>query len=467
MRKWIIAAAVAAVPAFSSAQAQDERVDDIDARVRALEADADRSDDGGGPFRLSDRPEWERPDLWMWPGFRAEETKDVLIGRSSNINLYMGLQTAGRLQYLEENDVTIRGTPTNDLEPAFQTAWGNLSFMAEIGDGDILVFADLYLSSRPHASQTYGNEGYMLFRRIPGESDVSDFLNDSIFRHVNIKAGHFEIDFGDAHYRKTDNAWTSRNPLVGNYLINPDVEEIGVEVFSKPHWPVGWLVGVTSGTTTENLNEGRGMAAVHGKLWWEPNDDFRISASAYYVDHSDNPPSGAGSTSGRLFSSSRAGGVYGGVWGGGNQPGDLTVGADELVTALQGDVTWSPGPWEFYGNLGWVEDADPNGSLPGEPTERWVYGAAEAVYFFNQRTWLAGRYSFGQADDVKGADSDGRIHRIQAGGGYWLTRNVLVKGEYVYQFASGFDDAEGLVAGVDIGNDPSFNGVIMEVSFKF
>jgi len=473
-RTLVAAAAFAAAIVAGRARAQEtqpaaeppeERYEELEKRVRTLEADAER-EPKGLMLRIPGRPEWERPDLWMWPGFRAEETRDVLIGGATGLNVFMGVHSVGRFQWLEQ-DAEIRGSEAPDLEPAFQTAWGDLAFMVEVGDGDVIVFFDLYLSSRPHPSTTYGNEGYMLFRRIPDDSGVANALNNAIFEHVNVKAGHFEIDFGDAHYRRSDNAWVSRNPLIGNYLVDPDVEEIGMEIFSKPHWPVKWLFGVTSGTTTENLNEGRGLASVHGKLWWDPVDDFRLSGSAYYVDHSDNPPSGAQGTSGRLFSSRRSGGPYGGVWGGGNSPGDLTIGADELVTAFQVDATWSPGPWEFYGNLGWVEDADPNGSLPGKPTERWMYGALETVYFFNPRTYAAGRYSAALADDVKGSDSDGMIHRFQVGGGYWLMKNALVKAEYVYQFAEGFDEDDGLVAGVDVADDPTFNGILLEVSFKF
>jgi hypothetical protein len=448
-----------------------DRYQELEDRVRALEAEPavgqdaqGRSGGGGGP-RFVNRPGWEKPDLWMWPGFRAEETKDMLIGSVGEIDLYMGLNTAGRLQYLVQ-DVTINGVEPGDLEPAFQTAWGNLSFLADVGDGDLLVFADLYLSSRPHPSTTYGNEGYMLFRRIPDDSSVSRAFNESIFEYVNVKLGHFEIDFGDHHYRRSDNAWVQRNLLIGNYLVDPDVEEIGAEIFSKPSWPVKWLVGVTSGTTTENLNEGRGIASVHGKVWWE-DDDFRVSASGYYVDHSDNPTTGAGATKGSLYSSRRSGGPYGGVWGGGNSPGDLTIGKDELVTALQSDVTWSPGPWDLYGHVGWVEDADPNGSGPGKPSERWIYGAAEVGYHFNPRTWVAGRYCLAQADDILGHDSDGYIHRVQVGAGYWVTKNFLSKVEYVFQTANDFDSADGIVGGVDIANDPSFHGIIFEFSFAF
>jgi hypothetical protein len=391
--------------------------------------------------------------------------------------MYMGLQTAGRAQWLEQSDVFIPGPvvpgqpPTlveaADLDPGFQTAWGDLSFMADIDDGKMLVFFDLYISSRPHPSTMYGNEGYMLIREIPDNWGASQFLNDKLFKYVNVKAGHFEIDYGDFHYRRSDNAWVQRNSLVGNTLIDPDVEEIGMEIYSKPNDVLDWLVGVSSGTTTENLNEGRGIASVHGKLWRNWNDDFRTSVSGYYVDHSDNPPGGATGTKGSLFSGRRSGGPYGAVFGGGNGPGEIFVGADQLVTAFQGDVTWTPGPWEFYGNLGYVQDADPNGSLPGSPETSWTYGAAEAVYYFTPRVYAASRYSLATANEISGTSADGLAHRIQIGGGYWVTRNVLAKLEGVYQTFSDFDASEGLIGGVDASQDPSFYGVIFEVSFAF
>jgi hypothetical protein len=437
----------------------------------AVRADAEARSRSVFDVRFGDRPNWERPDGWLSPSFRAEEM-DLLIGQTPDIDLYMGLQTAGRFQWLEQDDVFIAGTVPGttvegpELDPGFQTAWGDLSFLADFGDGDMLVFFDLYISSRPHPSTTYGNEGYMLIRRLPDDSGVSDWLNRSIFKYVTVKAGHFEIDYGDFHYRRSDNAWVQRNPLIGNQLIDPDVEEIGMEIYSKPS-PLNWLVGISSGTTTENLNEGRGIASVHGKLWKDWTDDFRTSVSGYYVDHSDNPATGTGSTKGSLFSGRRSGGPYGAVFGGGNAPGEIFVGADQLVTAFQVDAAYMPRPWEFYGHVGWVEDADPNGSLPGSPETSWIYGAAEAVYYFTPRLYAAGRYSLATAQEINGADSDGMAHRIQVGGGYWLTRNVLAKAELVYQTFTDFETADGLVSNVDASEDPSYYGVIFEVSFAF
>jgi predicted porin len=71
------------------------------------------------------------------------------------------------------------------------------------------------------------------------------------------------------------------------------------------------------------------------------------------------------------------------------------------------------------------------------------------------------------ADEIAGEVSGGEVHRIQVGGGYWLTKNMLTKAEYVYQTLADFDDDDGSVAGVRAADDPYFHGLILEVSFAF
>jgi hypothetical protein len=435
----------------------------------AVQEDIDRRDAGPFSLTLEDRAtaNWVRRPGEISPAFRTTQM-DLLIGEAENpaIDLYMGLQTAGRFQWLEQDDAFVNNKELEDLDPGFQTAWGDLAFLADIGNGDMLVFFDLYISSRPHPSTTYGNEGYILVHQLPDAEGPTDWLNNTLFKYVSVKMGHFEIDYGDFHYRRSDNAWVQRNPLIGNTIIDPDVEEIGMEIFSKPQL-LNWLVGISSGTTTENLNEGRGVASVHGKLWSEITEDLRLSASGYYVDHSDNPVSGPGSTKGSLFSGRRSGGVYGAVLNGGNAPGEVLPGKDQLVTSVQGDLSYTPGRWEFYGNLGWMEDADINGSGPGSPSESWTYGMAEAVYHFTPRVYAAGRYSVALANQVNGTSSQGNVQRVQLGGGYWVTRRMLAKVEGVYQAYNEFDFDDGLVSGVDAVLGPEFYGVIFEVSFAF
>ena len=110
---------------------------------------------------------------------------------------------------------------------------------------------------------------------------------------------------------------------------------------------------------------------------------------------------------------------------------------------------------------------DSNGPSAGSPRESWVYGTIGPVYHITPAVYVAGGYSFAIAGSVHGVNTDGWVDRIQVGGGYWLTRSVLVKLEYVYQQVHNFDAADGIVSGVDIGDSPHFSGAVMEVSFSF
>jgi hypothetical protein len=146
-------------------------------------------------------------------------------------------------------------------------------------------------------------------------------------------------------------------------------------------------------------------------------------------------------------------------------------GGGQKVLAFQGDLTWSDGPLELYGNFGWATDEDVNGSVAGTPEDTWYYGAAEGVYNFTPKLYAAARYSAAfadkQANGANTVESDGWVDRIQVGGGYWATDTILVKAEYVYQKYHDFDQAGGQVSGVDAWLGPEFNGVISEVSFAF
>lgn len=378
------------------------------------------------------------------------------IGRFEDMNLYIGLQTVGRVQALQQQNVSIKGVDQPGLDPGFQDPFANLSFLATISD-KFEVYFDLYLASRPHPSTTYGHEGYMLFKGLPAPFDSGPV--GKVFDYINVKVGAFDLDYGDDNYRRSNNARVQRNPLIGNPLIDPNVEEIGGEVYSVKG-PVYWLFGLASGTTTEHFDYGS-QPSFHGKIWGYPLPDLRTSVSAYHVDLS-----GSADTS-YLYYNGRSGGAFGGVFGGGDNPGQILPNAGKDVTAVQGDLTWNHWPCEVYSNVGWVQDSDINGPAAGTPAERWIYATVEPVYHITPAAYVAARYSYAMGQSVNGVPSSGWVDRAEVGGGYWISNNLLGKVEYIYQQYHGFGTADGVVSGVDAYRSPRFSGVVFEVSFFF
>ena len=45
--------------------------------------------------------------------------------------------------------------------------------------------------------------------------------------------GHAEINYGDAHFRRSDNGNALYNPFVGNYIMDAFTTEVGGEVYLK------------------------------------------------------------------------------------------------------------------------------------------------------------------------------------------------------------------------------------------
>ncbi len=451
-----LAAAMLAAPGFG----QDNDVEQLRAELELLQLrlegveqqQAEAPENGAAVFDTSAfKPGWERVryDGWMEHG-RLEEMS-VLIGRGGPIDLYMGVQTAGRLQYLQQSDVVTAAGQSlpGALEPGFQTAWGSIDFLADLYDGALEVYFDLYLSSPTSADKLQGHEGYMIVRSIPGTEGT---LLGQLMDVIDVKAGQFEIDFGDYRYRRTDNARSQRNPLVGNHVMDPKTTEIGMEAFNAYESPVNWLVGFGSGDETGGFDPGRGIS-VHGKLWANLGD-LRLAGSTYHVHHADD------NASSNHFRTSRGGGVYQGIFTG-NAPGQVFVGTGTSVLAFQGDVTWISGDVELYGNVGWVRDRSSAGGR-----EEWYYYGVEGVYYIQPRLHAAARYSGAAAQRLAGSSSSGHVHRVQVGGGYWIFSTVLAKVEYVYQAYDGFSAGE-TVGGIQAWQDPSFNGVIAEISFGF
>ena len=399
-------------------------------------------------------------------GVAGRADAQLKISDTETAKLYMSLATVGTAQALtQENVYNASGQKIAGLSPGMQTAFGDLGFLGKFGKhSEIEMYFDLYLASRNHPSQTYGDQGYLLIRGIP-ENLGQPRLLKAIFSKVDFKAGAFLVDFGDQESHRSNNAIVQQNPLVGNFVIDPNFVSVGVQLQSKPA-RYGWLVAATNGTNTEDFQSGRGNA-LNAKIYAYPIKPLRTSFSFYTVNH-DQTPAGTAGSSATLFSGNRSGERYGAVLGGGQAPGGVLPQAGKDVRAGQFDVTWDgASPIKLYGHIGQTMDKDTNGNAAGKPEESWRYYAADVVYRFTPAVYAAARYSAANALKLGNVDSNGKVDRIQFGGGLWLTKNMLMKVEYVTQKYRGFAEGDMVNNGIQAWRNPSFKGVVSEVSFAF
>ena len=86
--------------------------------------------------------------------------------------------------------------------------------------------------------------------------------------------------------------------------------------------------------------------------------------------------------------------------------------------------------------------------------------AGELIYRFgqNEKFFIGGRYNKVDSEDVSGDDIE--ISRTQFGAGWFMTKNILAKLEYVTQKHDGYSSSS-------IFHDGKFNGLMVETVISF
>ena len=122
------------------------------------------------------------------------------------------------------------GVNTNQLANigfGFNNSTANLYLNAQLAPG-IRVALTSYLSSRHH-NETWVKDGYIQI----DESPIDLVPLKMLFNIATVRVGHMEINYGDAHFRRSDNGNAIYNPFVGNYIMDAFTTEIGGEVYLK------------------------------------------------------------------------------------------------------------------------------------------------------------------------------------------------------------------------------------------
>lgn len=435
MRSTLIAAAAAAVLAPSLLATP------LEAQVSNTQLQHFRPFDRNG-LHLFEAPRTDLP----YEGFR----------------IFWGASFTQQFQALshENSHGTPSDTPTDNpnqlrnIGAGFNLATANLHLGAQLADG-IRVNLTTYLSSRHHP-EAWVKGGYVQMDASP--LDVPLF--HTLMEYLTVKVGHFEINYGDAHFRRTDNGNAIYNPFVGNLIMDAFTTEIGGEVLFRHPSGVLAMAAMTGGEIQGSVLRPDDRApSFYGKLGWDGMvaDDvrFRLTGSAYTTSRSLNNT---------LYGGDRAGSRYYFVMenttstvAGNFTSGRINPGLRSEVTALVLNPFVKAGGLELFGN---VERA--RGKAANEAESRtWTQLSGEAVYRFHQdeSLFVGARYNT-VSGELQGSRADVSVNRFQLGGGWWLTPQMVLKAEYVNQRYTDFPAN-------DIRNDGRFSGLMVEGVISF
>ncbi|MEA1887155.1 MAG: hypothetical protein U9N72_08110 [Bacteroidota bacterium] len=169
----------------------------------------------------------------------------------------------------------------------------NMSITADLAPG-VRVKLTTYLSSRHHP-EAWVKGGYLIFDHLPF---IKSPLIDKIMEVSTLKAGVMELNYGDAHFRRSDNGNVINNRFTGNYIMDAFTTAPALEYLFRKKGIMA-LAAVTTGSlrpdlagyssfsgqySSYNIGEELGF---YGKLGYDGQvtEKLRIrgSVSAYYT----------------------------------------------------------------------------------------------------------------------------------------------------------------------------------------
>lgn len=336
-----------------------------------------------------------------------------------------------------------------DIGAGTNLATANLNIDVALADGLRLNLVT-YLSSRHHP-ETWVKGGFI-------QVDKLGFLNlgntDWFDKYLTVRVGHMEINYGDAHFRRSDNGNAMYNPFIGNYIMDAFTTEVGGEIFFQNN---GWLAmaavtgGEIQGGITTPANRAPNFIGKFGYDNYVAEDlRLRLTGSIYTT---------SSSARNTLWGGDRAGSRYYLVMENTLATTSAQFTSGRFNPNQTNNITaWVINPFvkykglEFFGNF-----EQSKGSARGEASDRtWTQIGTDLVYRFgnHDKFYVAGRYNKVEGT-LFGSGLDVSMDRVQVGGGWFVTKNVLAKLEYVSQNYNNF-------AANDIRNGGKFNGLMIE-----
>jgi hypothetical protein len=343
----------------------------------------------------------------------------------------------------------------NQLIPigqGFNNAVANLYLNAQLARG-IRVALESYISARHH-QESWVKDGYFLIDGSP----IENAMLDRIMQYATLKVGHFEVNYGDAHFRRSDNGQAIYNPFVGNYIMDDFTTEIGAEAYLRNSGYIA-MVGITGGEVHGQVTApGKRGPSYLAKLGFDkkPTDNLRVrlTGSMYKTDRSVNNTLTSGDRAGSRYydvlentSSTETANAWSGA---------IQSKMGNMVTAFVVNPFIKYRGVEFFGNAETMTGA---GAAELQRRTLRQYAGDLLYRFDSDHLYVGGRYNVVNGQ-LPGITNDISVKRTQLGGGWFVTTNVLAKMEYVNQKYNDFPTT-------DIRNGGQFKGVMIEGVVSF
>ena len=367
-----------------------------------------------------------------------ENPKDT-VSTFDHLRVKVGGAFALQFQGIKhENNATlvmvngINTTQLYDIGNNINLPTANLDLDFALYDG-INLHLRTFLSSRHH-NETYVKGGYL-------QIDKLDFIQkgfaEELMKYTTIKVGQDQINYGDAQLRRTDNAYAILNPFVGNYLMDAYTTFPFAELYYRRNGVIV-MGGITNGKLNQTATGGT-SPGIYGKLGYDKQINqglrIRLTGSVYNIARAPRLD---------FYNGDRAGSRY------------YFVMENTAMTSFMINPFLKYKGLEFFGIF---ESASGRNLVE---TERRTYNqyAAELLYRFGntENLYFGGRYNKVDGKLITGDDIS--VDRYNIGGGWFMTKNILTKLEYVNQK---YDE----YPATNIRRDGKFNGFMLEAVISF
>lgn len=349
------------------------------------------------------------------------------------------------------------------LQQGLSLPQANFDINAKVMSG-FNVKLETMLSSHHH-NETYVKGGYATIDNLdfiaPGFA--SDFM-----KNTTIKVGVDDINFGDDHFRRSDNADVMRNPFVHNTGVESYMQAPHLEIYYRmPTINSLVMFGVTNGQVnpddvSESHAAGKGSSnrpAGYAKFAFDSqlNDALRVrlSESVYYVSGTNKGTSlysgdKAGTVTRKVFERTSVDNDFGSLWNALSGFSDLAVSKTNFF-ARYNDT-------ELYAMLEIADGAD-----GADKDMAMTHYSLDLVQRFgmNDRFYVAGRYEKAVVDyaDATNDLGDAEMTQWQVGLGWFLSKNAVAKLEYI--------DHKREKNSAFVGGNAEFNGYMISTALSF